>query len=155
MAKNQFTVNSMQTMLDFCRTVKEMYGDGAYIIFNWRIGKQASMPQKALVHIWFRKYASHLLKKPERDLSNTDLYAMKRSAKVHFYNETHESFMVEEIVDPFHPDKKRDEMTSIAAWAQSECYLFMMWLQEKAMHDDLILESIGEHQKLTQESFGK
>jgi len=155
MAKKQFIANSLQTLENAIRDIRAQYGDGAYLIIDCKEGKQATMPQKALLHIWLRTYAAHLLRKPERDVSKIDMLAMKRSAKTKFYNQTHETFMVEEITDPFHPDKQRKELTSIADWSQADCYMFMTWLQTLAMDDGLILESTGEHQRLAQESYGK
>lgn len=149
---NQTIVNSRQTLVNFKNEIDLLYGDGAYLIFTWKKGKEASMPQKALVHIWFRTFAAHMLRKREQDVTKYDLLAMKISAKKRFYNKTHESFMIEEITDPFSPDQKRLEMTSIADWSQGDCYNFMTWLQLEALEHGLVLESKGEHQRLTQDS---
>lgn len=152
MAKDQFIINSRQTLLNFKAELDQTYGDGAYLLITVKKGKEATMPQKALVHIWFKQYAAYLYKKREKDVTKLDIDSMKRACKVRFYNETQELFMFEIIADPFHPDHKRKEMTSIATWSQGQCYQFMTWMQDLAMHGGLILESIGEHQRLTHES---
>jgi len=150
MSDKKFIVNSSRSLEDFVSKVYEMYGSGTYLVFTWSTGRKSTMPQKALVHIWIRKYAAHLLRKKEKDVTKTEMATMKRAAKTHFYNETHESWAVEEISDPFHPDSKRMEVTSIADWAPDQCYHFMTWLQDRAlMQNDLILESIGEHKNMT------
>jgi hypothetical protein len=152
MADNKFTVNSIGSMTKFISMVPEIFEKGLYVTFSWSAGKPSSMPQKALIHIWIRKYAAHLLHKPEADLTKAELAGMKRAIKTNYYNETHESFMVEEIHDPWHPDKKRMELTSIADYQVGECFKIMEWIQQTASGDGLILESIGEHKKLKRET---
>lgn len=148
---NKFVVNSVDSMNAFMSKVPDLYGGKNYLVFSWTTGKKSSMPQKALLNIWIRTYAAHLIRKPEKDVTKTEINTMKRSAKRLFYTETHEEWMVEEITDPFHPDKKRMEVTSAADWDPQQTYHFMMWLQERAMHQHLILESQGDHQNMTKE----
>ncbi len=147
MKDNQAVVNSDASLERFLAQARSAYEQGRYIIFTWKQGKDASMPQKALLHIWLDDYACHLLRKRRRELSKADRAAMKRSAKVRYYNDCHQDWIIEEIADPFSPDKKRWEPTSIADWSQAQCTEFMSWLQALAANDGLILESKGKYQQ--------
>lgn len=146
MAKNEYVVNSARSLEGLVEKIHELYGGGNYLVFSWRSGKKSSMSQKALVHIWFRQYVAHLYRKSIKSVTDTDMESIKRSAKIQFYQETNEPWMVERITDPFHPDKSRLEVTSIADWEPWQCHAFMNWLQTRAAQDGLILESMGEYE---------
>lgn len=153
MAKKEFVVNSVSTLNQFIETVHELYGSGTYLIFSWRSAKKASMPQKALVHIWFKTFAAAVIKKPESDVTENEIKIIKEKLKANYYLQTHEDWMVEIITDPFHPDKKRREYTSIADWEPWQCSAFMSWFQMIAADKfNVVLESIGEYKTMQQES---
>ncbi len=147
MKDNQYIVNSAASLDRFIDRAREVYGDGGYIVFEWKKGSDASMPQKALLHIWLDNYACHLLNKTRRQLTHWDRVAMKRSAKIKYYNETHQGWIIETISDPFCPDRKRKEPVSISEWTQQQCTEFMSWLQATAAGDGLMLESKGKYQQ--------
>jgi len=148
MADNKFTVCSIGTAARMQDIVAEVFEKDKYAIFSWKIGATSTMPQKALIHIWFRKWAAYALRKPERDVTEREIAGMKRSVKARYYHATGEAFMVEEIADPLAPDRKRMEYTSIADWTPGECFSVMEWMQLTAAEHDLVLESIGEHKQM-------
>lgn len=150
MSENAFVVCSDRSLNEFLRRVVELQDEHKHVTWTYKTGKDRSLPQLALAHIWLRKYAAFLLRKPEDALTDGELNGMKRSAKKQYYREYGHDFMVETIRDPFHPDTARPELTSMGKWKAGELYQFMEWLQGKAAGDGLILESTGEHQKLKQ-----
>lgn len=148
MAENKFTVYSTKTLSQFIGLLPALFDREKYIVFSWKIGPKSSMPQKALIHIWFKIWVAFIYKKPVDLVTANEIDAMKRSVKVRYYNETAASFMVEELRDPLAPDKRRLEFTSIATWGQGECFAVMEWMQDKAAEQGLILEADGEYKTL-------
>lgn len=148
MAENKYTVYSVRTCAEFLKIAEALFEKDGYVAFSWKCGPTSSMPQKALIHIWFKKWVAFMFKKPEDMVTENEINAMKRSVKARYYHATGAAFMVEELVDPLAPSKKRTEYTSIADWSPGECYAVMEWMQIEAAERGLILESIGEHKKL-------
>jgi len=153
MGKQEFNVYSTHSLRRAHDFIDDIAEENSSFKITITTGKKASMPQLALFNIWVRQYCAHLLRKPEKSLSKGELAGMKRAVKRRYYHETHEPFMVERITDPFHPDKSRLEVTSAADWTQGEMYRVMEWLQNTAGEEHgIILESVGEHARLKQQT---
>lgn len=149
MNENRFIVQSQQSLERFIKLMPEIFQRGKYIIVSWEFGAPATTKQKALLKIWIRKVAGHLLKKPEKSVTKDEMERMTRSIKKRYYTDTHEAFMIKTEGKPFHPDKEALEVTSSADWTQAECTRVMEWLQATAsLEYDLILESTGEHKQI-------
>lgn len=150
-SENSFIVCSVASLMAFLKLVEEVWDREKYVTFSWKIGPKSSMPQKALIHIWFRTWAAHTLKTAERLITKEQVEEMKDWVKRTYYIETSAGHMVKQRNDPFHPDKCRMVYTSIEEWGRGECHDVMEWMQLKAAKHGLILESTGEFQKLKQE----
>jgi len=141
-------INSVHTEAAFIASVKQARAEHGYITFSApRIGKDRSLDQNALFHVWCTEYAAHLLNKTKKDVTKGELAGMKRIVKMKFATETPNRFMVHEVVDPFTRKTKRD-YTSSKDWKVGEAFMVMEWLQLKAANDGLILESLGQYDKL-------
>jgi hypothetical protein len=147
MAKESRIIDCERAMFNFFGEFQAVWQENKWLKVEWSDGsdRRTSMPQKALVHIWLRTYAAFLLKKPTKEVIEEEVELMKKHAKHEFYEETGESFAVARIIDPWHPDKERMVLTSIAKWDPGQCYMFMNWLQNKAGQQGLLLESKGEY----------
>lgn len=146
--ENTFIVNSIGTAVAMQRKVEELFDKEKYVQFSWKAGAKTSMPQKALIHIWFRTWMAAICKKKEEDVTKVEIESMKRSVKARYYNATGAAFLVETLSDPFSPSKKRVEYTSISDWTAGECHAVMEWMQDRAAEQGIILESMGEYQRL-------
>jgi hypothetical protein len=142
----QFVVCSDRTVEQMQAMVPSLFKANKYVIFSWTYGDTATLPQKALIHIWLKTWAAFALHKREEDVTKQEMEGMKRSVKARYYHETGAAFMVEEIFDPLAPTKRRLEYTSIADWSPADCYHVMTWMQGQAAQNGLVLEAVGEYQ---------
>ena len=141
-------INSDHTEAAFIASVKAARELHGYITYSApRVGKDRTMDQNALFHVWATEYAAHLLNKTKKDVTNGELAGMKRKIKQRFNAANSNNFMVHEITDPFTGDTRRD-YTSSADWKRGEAFMVLEWLQLHAANDGLILESLGQFDKL-------
>jgi len=147
-------VNSDHSEAAFFASVKALRAEHGYITFGApRIGKDRSLDQNALFHVWCTEYAAHLLKKDKRSISKGELAGMKRVVKQRFNAMNPNNFMVHDIVEPFSGHSRKD-FTSSKDWKVGEAFMVMEWLQLHAANDGLILESLGQYDKLKRKANG-
>jgi hypothetical protein len=143
-----WTVNSDHTEAAFIASVKQLRAEHGYLTYSKpRIGKDRSLPANALFHVWCTDYCAHLVKKDKREVSKGELAGMKRIIKKRFNAEHPNNFMVHDVINPMTGEKKRD-YTSSSDWKSGEMFMVMEWLQMFAANDGLILESLGQYDKL-------
>lgn len=147
-------VNSDHTEAAFIANLRKLREKHGYITFGApRIGKDRSLDQNALFHVWVTEYAAHLLDKSKKEVTRGELAGMKRIIKQRFNAANPNNFMIHDVVDPFTGNTKRD-YTSSADWKVGEIFMVMEWLQLHAANDGLILESLGQYEKLKRKSKG-
>lgn len=148
-------VNSEHSEIAFIAKLRELRAEHGYITFGApRIGKDRSLSANSLFHVWATEYAAHLLKKDKKSVTKGELAGMKRIIKQRFNAANPNNFMVHEVVDPFTGNSKRD-YTSSADYKVGELFMVMEWLQLHAANDGLILESIGQYEKLQRTAKGE
>ncbi len=148
-------VNSDHTEAAFIANLRKLRTEHGYITFGApRIGKDRSLDQNALFHLWATEYAAHLLNKDKKSVTKGELAGMKRIIKQRFNASNPNNFMVHDVIDPFTDNTKRD-YTSSADWKVGEAFMVMEWLQLYAANDGLILEAIGQFDKLMRKGAAK
>ncbi|HEX7762567.1 MAG TPA: hypothetical protein VF433_03015 [Cellvibrio sp.] len=152
--ENSFIVCSVGSLMAFLKLAEELWDKEKYVEFGWKIGPRSSMPQKALIHIWFRTWVAHLTRQRERDVTQKQINGMKHWVKKHYYLQTGADFMIDHEPDPYDPRQLRKTFSSIADWSPAECADVMTWMQATAANNGLILESMGEFQRLKQQQNG-
>ena len=153
MADN-WTINSDHTEAAFFASVRAIRAEHGYITYSApRIGKDRSIDQNSLFHVWCTEYAAHLLNKTKKDVTKGELEGMKRIVKKGFNSNVPNNFMTHDVVNPKTGDVKKD-YTSSSDWKVGEAFMVMEWLQMYAANDGLILESIGQYDKLKRKSNG-
>lgn len=146
-----FTINSKHSLTAFYKYAGDLFHEHKFITFDKpRIGKDRSLSQNALLHVFLATYCAHLLKKDRRTLSEAELEGMKLSAKARFYGATGHSWMVVQAKSPRN-GKEKQVYRSSAKYLKGEMFEFLTWLQAEAANDGLILEAIGEFQRLLKE----
>ena len=108
---------------------------------------QRTLSQNALLHVWLRSYASHLLRKKLDLVSEREVGYMKMTAKRRCYADTSWGWLIEHRQDLITKESSKG-LTSSKKWSKGELFNFMEWLQAYAANDDLILESSGEYEAL-------
>ena len=143
-----WTVNSEHSEAAYIAHIKALRLEHGYLTFSPpRVGKDRSLTANALFHVWCGDYAAHLLKKHKSKVTKGEMEGMKRIIKKR-YNVSHSNnFMVHDVVNPFGGESRKD-YTSSADWKSGEMFVVMEWLQMYAANDGLILESIGQYDKL-------
>lgn len=147
-----FIVNSPTSLLAASRWLKDLYEKHKYVTLSPRIGPDRSLNQNSLFHVWCTEYAAHLLGKDKKQVTKGELAGMKRQAKRMYYAETGSPWMVHEVVNPKNQSERKKDFTSSADWKQGEMFLVLTWLQVKGAEDGIVLESMGEYQKLQREA---
>ena len=147
-----WVVNSLTSLAAFIKHATALFKEHGYVTFTWRIGKDRSLDQNALLHVWCTEYAAHLLTRHKKEVSEGELEGMKRIAKKNAYGEHGWDWLIHEVVNPFNPEQKKKDYTSSRKWKKGEMFLFLTWLQAKAADDGLVLESKGEYAKLQREN---
>ena len=147
-------VNSEPSQIAYFAHVKALRAEHGYLTFPAaRIGKDASMDQKALFNIWIREYAAHLLNKGPKQVTPGEHDGMKRHIKMVFNSTNPNNFMVHIVINPATKETKKD-YTSTKDWRVGEAFMVMEWLQLHAANDGLILESLGQYDKLKRKANG-
>lgn len=106
-----------------------------------------TMSQNALLHVWCRDYAEHLLK---HKASEEEVLAMKYTLQRHCYAATGWDFLIKWRKDLF-TGKQKAERASTTDMGQGEMFQYMTWIQTAAADDGLILEAKGEYLDLKHE----
>lgn len=151
MSGESWTVNSEPTVRAFCEHVNKLFAEHKYLTFpKPRIGPDRSIDQNSLAHLWLTELASHLAKCHRSEVTPGMLEGMKRTAKGLYYRETQAGHMIHVVRCPLTGREKTDYTTS-AGWKRGEMFDFLNWLQSFAAQQGCILESRGEHAKLTRE----
>jgi hypothetical protein len=141
-------VNSDVGLINAVNVVTELYNKNRWItITDIRIGADRSLDQNALFHVFLTDAAAYYLSKHKKDVTPTEIESMKLTVKRHFYAETAQAFMVEEVQDIWR-HKSKVAYTSSKRWKRGEMYMVLEWFQAKAARDGLVLEAIGEYARL-------
>ena len=150
----QWTIDSDHTEAAFIAGLKALRAEHGCITYSApRIGKEVSLDQKALLNIWIRAYAAHILEKTPKQVTLGEHEGMKRHIKKGFNSRHPNNFMVHDVINPITKESKKD-YTSTKAWKVGEAFMVMEWLQMFAANDGLILESLGQYEKLKRKSNG-
>lgn len=146
-----FIVNSPVSLAAFPAWVARKFAEHKYLTFSFRIGKDRSLDQNALLHVWLTEYAAYLLKKGKKQVTEAELEGMKRIAKKQYYSETGAQWMVFRPLNPRTGEEGQLQFRSSANYKTGEMFLFLTWLQMKAADDGCVLESRGQFNKLQQQ----
>ena len=146
-----WVVNSDHTETAYIVNVKKMRAEHGYLTFTKpRIGKDRSIDQNKLLHVWATEYAAHLLDKSTKAVTKGELAGMKFEIKKRFNHHHVNNFMTHTVYNPLTKQSKKD-YTSSKDWKRGEIYLVLDWLQLYAANDGLVLEAKGVFAKLKRE----
>lgn len=154
--KESITINSDASLVAFQRQVEQQYIEHRYLTFSPpRIGKDRSIDQNSLFHVWATEFAAYLLDKDKKQVTKGELEGMKFEIKKRFTRQHphYYHWMVHEVVNPATKERKKG-YTSSASWKPGEMFTVLNWLQMYAADRGLILESKGKHAKLQREHEG-
>lgn len=145
-------VNSDHTQAAFIANLKKLRSEHGYVTFTEpRIGKDRSIDQNALLHVWLYEYAAHLLGVPKAEVTKGVIEGLKFEVKKRFNQHHPNNFMIHNVFNPITKQSKKD-YTSSGSWKRGEMYMVLVWLQMYAANDGLILEAKGVFAKLKRES---
>lgn len=152
----QRTINSDATLEGCIKWLTDLYNEHKYLTVAMpRLGKDRSLDQNALFHVWCGEIAAHFMGVSRRLVDKGDINGVKRTVKKMFYQahpETHE-WMIYTVKCPITGAEKKDFTTS-ASWKTGEMFMVLEWMQFWAAdieingkYAPLILESKGEFAK--------
>ena len=139
------SIEQLQKLIDEWVASKEAFGVSIKGL------SERSLSQNALLHVWLRQYAGHLLKKDSKKVSEKEIEHMKLTAKRRCYAQNRYEWLIKHNLDLITGESSKG-LTSSKKWARGEMFQFMEWLQMFGADDGLILESKGEFEKLQQEA---
>lgn len=141
-------IPSQQESVDkFVQEFEKLLAGGDAVTINMESMSERTLPQNALMHLWLREYAAHLLKKSVKLIGEREVGYMKMTAKRRCYAATHWDFLIETKHDLI-TDEMSKGLTSSRKWSKGEMFQFMEWLQAFGAEDGLILEGKGEYEVL-------
>ncbi len=148
-----YVTNSKTTLEFFLKFAREQFDEHKFLTWQWRIGKDRSIDQNSLFHLWATEYAAHLLNKAVKSITEGEKEGMKRHLKREFHKETKYPWMICDVINPATGESKKDYRSS-KKYRVTEMFEFMCWIQAMAANDGLVLESRGEFAKREQENMG-
>lgn len=152
MSGQEWIVNSDQTREAYKKQVDKWLEEHKYATFpKPRFGKDRSLDQNALFHVWLSQWIAYKLNKDKRMVTKSELAGIKRTMKKLAYIHLRADFLIHEIKDYSTGETKKD-YTSSKDWKRGEMYQVLELMQNIAAQDGLILESKGEFKRLQDES---
>jgi hypothetical protein len=146
-----WTINSETTLKAFFSDVEKKFREHKYLTYLApRIGPDRSIDQNSLFHVWLTEFAAHLANCNKKDVTDGMVEGIKKTVKGLFYRDTGYEWMIHKVWCPLSKREKID-YTSSKKWKQGEMFLVLNWVQMFAAQKGLVLESKGEHAKLTRD----
>lgn len=159
MFRDHFVVNSKVTKDLYIELIEKVWelavNDPQFAAYRHmtfmkpRLGEDASVGQKALFNIWAREIAAYVLKIRVEDVCSATHEEMKKELKEKFYQETQYEFMITRGPNPYNVNQIITVYTSSGDWKWGEAKMVLDFVQRYAASIGLVLESKGEHKKLT------
>jgi len=145
---NQWLVNSEHSKTAYKAQVDKWFEEHKYLTFpKPRIGKDRSLPQNALFHVFNTEWIAYKLGKPSNLVTKIELTGMKRTTKKLAYHHLRQDFLIHEITD-YSTGQTKLDYTSSKDWKKGEMFMVLELMQNLAAEDGLILESKGEFKRL-------
>tara|TARA_Y100000361_G_C11129268_1_gene327876 strand:+ start:319 stop:780 length:462 start_codon:yes stop_codon:yes gene_type:complete len=145
---SEYNQESVETFLtEFRSKLKE----GSPLKVTLKSFTEGSLPQKALIHIWIREYASAYFKKPIKALTPDDEEDIKVMLKQKAYKEFGWDFLTKKVTN-HDLGISAHVLKSIGDYSKGELYMFMEFVQDYCAAQGVICESVGEYKKLKNES---
>lgn len=141
-------IDSVMAWKAFCSWAWTQWQEHKYITFVMRIGRDRSIDQNSLLHVWLTEYCAHLAGITKKQVTKGMVEFLKRKAKRDYYTQTGYEWMLDRLVDPETGVEGNAFYASSADYKRGEMFLFLCWLQDTAANDGLVLESRGEYAKL-------
>lgn len=146
-----WVINSEASKKAFIANLDKLYDEHKYITYGApRIGKDRSLGQNALFHVWLTDFGCHLAKCHFSQFTDGMMQGTKKSVKGFFYRENPRDWMIHDVKCVVTGRSKKD-FTSSAKWKQIEMFEFLTWFQAFAAGHGCVLESKGEFEKLQRE----
>jgi hypothetical protein len=147
-----FKVDSERTKENYKAFVDRLWSEGnKYMTFPApRMGPDRSLDQNALFHVWLTEYIANLLGINKKGVTKDQLAGIKQTVKKLYYQESQAPWMVHVITD-YSTGKRKKAYTSSGDWKTGEMFDVLNFLQRIASEGGCILESKGQHAKLTRE----
>jgi|TARA_R100000479_G_C6390530_1_gene204913 hypothetical protein len=139
------------TVQEFIKEFKKRLKEGDALKITLKSFSEGSLPQKALLHIWIREYASKYFKKHLKAITEEDQIDIKTMLKQKAYKEYGWDFLVRKVTN-HELNISAYVLKSFADYSKGELYMFMEFFQDYASSQGLILNSQGEYQDLKNES---
>lgn len=151
MMGESYKVNSAITLDAYKSQVDAWFEKHKYITFpSPRFGVDRSIDQNGLFYIWLTEIAAFLTPCHKKEVTPGMVEGTKKTMKGMFYAHTKYEWIIHDVICPITKRSKKD-YTSSASWKQGEMFEVLNFIQMWAATKGLILESTGEHAKLTRE----
>jgi hypothetical protein len=136
----------------YIKQVFEWVEQHKYVTFpKPRFGADRSLDQSALFHVWLTEIAAFLTPCHKKEVTDGMLEGTKKTMKGLFYRNTKYEWMLHKVECPISKRSKID-YTSSKSWSRGQMFEVLNFMQDWAASEiGLILESRGEHAKLSRE----
>lgn len=151
MSGESWKVDSKLTRDAYKSQIDKWFDEYKYITFPApRFGVDRSLDQSALFHVWLTEIAAFLTPCHKKEVTAGMLEGTKKTIKGMFYRQTQSPWMLHIVRCPITKREKSD-YTSSKSWKRGEIFEVLNFMQIWAAGIGLVLESKGEHAKLTRD----
>lgn len=145
------SIHNDDTVQEFLKEFEKQLKEGDALKISLKSYSEGSLPQKALLHIWIREYASKYLKKHIKAITEDDQIDIKTQLKQKAYKQYGWDFLVRKVTN-HELNISALVLKSVADYSKGELYMFMEFVQDYVASQGLILNSQGEYQDLKNET---
>jgi hypothetical protein len=147
MSEDWLQINSEPSWTVFVKNARSLYDQHKFVTFGRpRLGKDRSIPQNKLFHVFCTEWAAHALDKTKKQVTKGELRGMKDAVKKNFYLETGHHWMLIVSVNPLTSEAKT-KWESSREWSVPQMYEVLTWMQAEAANNGLVLVAKGEFQR--------
>ncbi len=151
MSGQQYIVNSTASLMAYQKWCADEFEKHKYLTFPApRRGKDRSLTQNALFHVFITEIAAFCTGQHPRKISSDLIEGTKLLAKRQCYAETHQEWLLQNVIDP-ETGETECRPRSSADYKTGEMFFMLEWLQNHWAQKGLVLESKGEFAKKQRE----
>jgi len=138
-------VNNEHSYQEFISFVDEQYKKDKYLIFSYKSGRQRSLSQNNLFHMWVRQWAAHDHKCKPKEVTDRQFKDWKLTLKALYYVESSDDEMIYIPINMATGEPAKPQMQSTKDLSTGSMFNFMEFVQNYAAERGCVLEASGEY----------
>lgn len=130
---------------EFVEFISEQYKKDKYLVISYKTGRQRSLPQSNLFHMWVRKWAAHYHKCEPKQVTKKQFTDWKLTLKALYYVDSHDQEMIYVPTNMATGEEAKAQFQSTAELSTGSMFNFMEFVQNYAAEHGCLLDASGEY----------